>query len=197
MKKMIVWIMTLFVLAGCGVSSPYMTKLEVARAVVANPSAATVVFVRPSGYGGRQKVVILDERGRFLGECWGKTHFAVAVPPGEHTFIAWSEGTPALHATLEPGKIYYVEVGFVIGFWSGRARLFAVGPQRQQWRDIVHWIEDTEMLVPNEPAGQAYVDERGDKEDVVQKGLANYAGYEGEERERRTLLPSDGVTQLR
>jgi hypothetical protein len=117
--------------AGCVVASQYMTTLEVPQPLATDPSAATVVFA-PSGYGGGLKKMILDDKGRFLGESWGKTYFAVKVPPGEHTFI--------------------------------------------------------------EAAGQAYFAAHVDEvSDVVRKGVANYATYQGDELERRTMLPGDGV----
>jgi hypothetical protein len=180
--------------SACSVSSQYMTKLEVPQPIPVDPNAATVVFVRPSGYGGRIKTVILDNAGRFLGESWGKTYFATREPPGEHIFVAWSEGTPALKAMLEAGKVYYVEIGAIIGVWSLRTRLFAVGPQRQQWASLAEWLENSTMLVPDEAAGQAYAQSKADNvQEVIQKGLSNYAEYNDEDRQKRTLLPSDGV----
>jgi hypothetical protein len=138
--------------------------------------------------------VIVDEKGRFLGETWGATYFVAKVAPGEHTFISWCEGTPALKATLEAGKVYYVEIGVTIGAWSARGRLFADGPARQQWGELPSWLHDTTMLVPNEAAGQQYLQSRqSDLAAVLNKGTANYAGYDGEEKAKRTLTPADGV----
>lgn len=187
------WIVLLVAATGCGTSSKYMTTLKAPQPLAADASAATVVFIRPSGYGGGQKNVIMDEKGRFLGESWGWTYFAVKVPPGEHTFVSWTEGTPALKATLAPGKVYYVEVGATMGAWSARMRLFAIGPQRKQWAELPEWLGKATMLVPNEPAGQAYLQSRDDTMEVVGKGLKNYSEYEGEERELRTLVAGDGV----
>ena len=69
-----------------------------------------------------------------------------------------SEGTPAIKATLEAGKIYYVEIGVTIerleparASLCGRpaARKLGLAPEVALGADT--------MLVPNEPAGQAYV----------------------------------------
>lgn len=187
--------------AGCGMSSPYMTRLEGPVAIAADPGTATVVFIRPSGYAGGIKRIILDGQGRFLGECWGQTYFAVRMPPGEHLFIAWSEGTPALKALLEPGKIYYVEVSMTMGAWQARSRLFALGPQREGWPDLPRWLATSTMLIPNEAAGQVYLQERArEVAEVVQKGFASYGQYVKEAQEgkpealqKRTLLMTDGV----
>jgi hypothetical protein len=206
MRIMVTSILALSVLmAGCGIHSDYMKEVESPSAAAVDPAAATVVFVRPSGYGKALKTVILDEHGRFLGESWGKTYFSVKVPPGEHTFISWTEGTPALRAKLEPGKTYYVQQSITMGVWSGRVRLFAMGPQREDWPKLTEWLADSTMLIPNEAAGQEFLRQKADRvQEVVAKGLANYAGYEDEARkgdpsavEKRTLLPQDGVVAAR
>lgn len=178
-------------LTGCG--SGYMMEAQAPQTVAANASAATVVFIRPSSYGGRE-FPILDEHGRFLGATPGDSWFVTSVPAGEHMFIAWSEGTPTLKATLEPGKIYYVEVGVTMGAWSARARLFAVGPQRPQWAELPKWLSDTKPVVAAPDAMQRFQADLGDEvSTVVQKGVQNYAEYDAEAKGLRTLQPADGV----
>lgn len=179
---------------GCTVSSPYMEALAAPQPIAADAGTATVVFLRPTSYAGRLKHMILDHKGRFLGESWGETYFSVKMPPGQYTFISWSEGTPALQATLDAGKVYYVEVGVTIGAWSARARLFGLGPRRESWAEVPDWIAKSTMLVPNEAAGQAQL--ASDQErvnEVIQKGLANWAEYDAEARAKRSLSPADGV----
>ena len=181
---------------GCGgITSPYMVRPQSPPAVMIEPNSATVFFVRPSDYGGGMKNIIIDERGRFLGECWGQTYFVVKVPPGEHLFISWGEATPAIRATLNPGMVYFVEVGITMGVWTARSRLLAMGPQRKNWDKIPQWLAESAPLVPNEAAGQAYLAERRqDVQELIQKGMASYAGYDAEGIQQRTLLPTDGVT---
>lgn len=180
---------------GCTVSSPYMETLAAPQPIAVEPGSATVVFVRPTGYAGRAKHMILDEKGRFLGECWGETYFPVKVPPGQHTFISWSEGTPALQASVDAGKVYYVEVGVTIGAWAARARLFGVGPQRESWGELPEWLARSKMLLPNEAAGQAHFATIPDRvNEVIQKGLQNWSEYDAEARGKRSLNPADGVT---
>lgn len=179
-------------MVGCG--RGYMMEAQTPQSVGANASAATVIFVRPSGYGGGE-FPILDGQGHFLGAAPGNSWFVVSVPAGEHLFIAWSEGTPALKATLEAGKIYYVEVGVTIGAWSPRARLFAVGPQRPQWAELPKWLSETTPVVPAPDAGQRFqAKQGGEVGEVVQKGVQNYAEYDAEAKGQRTLQVTDGVT---
>ncbi len=196
MHKWAVFFVCLLGLAtvGCTVSSPYMEVLAAPQAIAADAGTATVVFLRPTGYAGRLKHMILDHKGRFLGECWGETYFSVKMPPGQYTFVSWSEGTPALQATLDAGKVYYVEVGVTIGAWTARARLFGLGPQREGWAEVPEWLANSTMLVPNEAAGQAHFAATQDRvNEVIQKGLANWAEYDAEARGKRSLAPADGV----
>jgi hypothetical protein len=171
-----------------------MEALTAPQPIAADAGNATVVFVRPTSYAGRVKHIVMDQKGRFLGECWGETYFSVKMPPGQYTFISWSEGTPALQATLAAGKVYYVEVGVTIGAWAARARLFGLGPQRENWAEVPEWLGKSTMLVPNEEAGQAHFATIQDRvNEVIQKGLANWAEYDAEARAKRSLTPADGV----
>jgi hypothetical protein len=186
-------LLILLAAAGCGGPS-YMTQAASPQPPAADPAMATVFFIRPSGYAGGREYVILDETGRFLGEVKGESYFVTKMPPGEHSFVAWSEGSPTLRATLEAGKIYYVEVGVVIGAWSPRARLFAIGPQRKPWPELAGWLAQSRLLVPTQGAEQRFAQDKGaEAREVVQKGLAEYAGYDAEAKSLRTLTPADGV----
>jgi hypothetical protein len=185
------------VAGGCTVESRYMAKVESPHAVGPNSATATVVFVRPSNYAGRLRTVIMDQSGRFLGECWGKTYFAVTMPPGHYQFISWGEGTPALDATVEAGRVYYVEVGTVIGAWTARARLFGVGPGRKAWPELASWLGKSTMLIPDEAAGQTYLRERGpDVQNVIEKARGSWDEYDAEDRAKRSIGPADGVPGL-
>jgi hypothetical protein len=187
-------VMTLAFASGCGASSKYMTKLESPTAVQVNPAAATVFFVRPSSFAASIKATILDSNGQFLGEALPKSYFAVQLPPGEHVFVAWSEGTPALKATLEPGKVYYVEVAPIVGVWSARVRLFAIGPQREQFAKLPSWIAESSMLIPDQATGQAYIQQRlDDAQNTIAKGVSSFSDYDAEDKAKRTLLPSDAL----
>jgi hypothetical protein len=180
---------------GCSVTSLYMTQLEAPAPIAADANLATVVFIRPSGYAGQLKTVIMDQAGRFLGECWGKTYFAVKMPPGQYDFVSWGEGTPALHAQVDSGKFYYVEVGTVIGAWTARARLFGVGPQRSNGPELAEWLANTKMLVPDEAAGRAYLQSRADDvASVLAKGRGSWSGYDADDRQKRSIGPADAYS---
>lgn len=178
---------------GCG-GLKYMDEAKGPHSLAADAQMSTVVFIRPSGYAGRQTYAILDQSGRLLGEVNGNSYFIAKMPPGEYMFISWGEGTPALKATVEPGKIYYVEVGVTIGAWAARGRLFAIGPRRKQWSELPEWLGDSNLLLPKPNALELFSADRGeDVSEVVQKGIDNYGEYDAEAKDLRTLLPSDGV----
>jgi len=190
----------------CAASSPYMTTVDAASAVTVDAAAATVVFIRPASDEPGVHHVILDEKGRFLGLSSSQVYFPVKVPPGEHTFMSYVDGstfgngadrrtgTPALKATLEAGKLYYVQVVAIPGSFTTRARLIGLGPSRKSWDVLPDWLAKCKPLVPNEPDGQAHVRETLDVNLVVQKGLRAIAEYTPEKLAERSLTPGDGVS---
>jgi len=178
---------------GCGVSSSYMHAQTPAQPIAAAPDKATVVFLRPSGYGGRSKTTILDAHGQFLGEDWGATYFAAQVAPGEHVFLSWAENTAALRASLAPGKTYYIEVAPKMGFLSARVHLLAVTPRTPNWSKLRDWMSNSVQIVPDEAAGQAYLESRSaDVEERVRRAKEALHKYSPEELDERTLRREDG-----
>jgi hypothetical protein len=190
--KIIVIVAMAVATSACG-GGGYMAPLQAPTAITADPAAATIIFIRPSGYGGG-RYAILDQQGKFLGELAGETYFAVKVPPGEHMFVSWGEGTPALKANVEAAKIYYVEMGMTIGAWSARARLFGVGPQRKNWAELREWLAESKMVTIAPGGDQKFMqDKGGESQEVLQKGMANWAEYDAEAKGLRSLTPADGL----
>jgi hypothetical protein len=179
--------------AGCSVHSDYMHEQIPPQALVAAPDKATVVFIRPSGYGGRMKTVIMDGHGQFLGEDWGETYFSVQMPPGDHVFLAWAENTSAVHAQLAPGKTYYVEVAPKMGAFSARIQLVALTPHSENWGKLKEWMTDSKQILPDTSAGQAYL--QGRQEDVqerLKRGGEIWGEYKPDELADRTIKAEDG-----
>src|SRR5215469_7514801 len=90
-------------LAGCAGSSEYMREVRPAPPIAAPADHAVVVFVRPSGLAFAINFAIIDQDGHWMGDAVSQSHFAVAVPPGEYTFIGWAENTDIVKASLAPG----------------------------------------------------------------------------------------------
>jgi hypothetical protein len=178
---------------GCSVSSPYMHEQAPPQPIPASRDKATIVFLRPSSYGGRVKTTILDTRGRFLGEDWGSTYFAVQVEPGEHVFLAWAENTAALRARLAAGKTYYIEVAPKMGALSARMHLLALTPRSASWSKVPEWMSGSVQVVPDEAAGQAYLQARAtDVDERIRRAKEALSKYSSEELAERTLRPEDG-----
>lgn len=179
-------------LGACAASSDYMRP---GKPVGSAPGdMAQLVFVRPSSFAKGLTVVVLDAKGHFIGDSAPGSHFVVQVPSGEHTFIAWGEGTHSLKANVAAGKTYYVEVAPVMGVWSARFHLKALKPGSEKWVKVKEWIADTEPFDPMITEGQALVDRRReDAQDAITKGVARFAEYDAEELAERTLAPSDGI----
>jgi hypothetical protein len=179
-------------LAGCSASSDYMHPVGPPQ-LAAKADAATVVFIRPSGYAAAIGTTILDDKGRFLGDSLAETYFVSQVPAGEHTFIAWAENTAALKAQLAPGKVYYVEVSPKMGALSARVHLLALTSRSESWGELQGWLADSQAMQVDERAGQAYLAERAeDVQERIRRAREALTEYDAEELAERTLRPEDG-----
>jgi hypothetical protein len=178
---------------GCAATSDFMREAASATPPPAPPGAATVVFVRPSGYAAGIKTTILDEHGAFLGDSLPASQFSVAVPAGRHLFVSWAENTGALQADLAPGRTYYVEVAPRIGALSARVHLLAITPRSKSWEKLPEWLQESRPYTPDPRGGQAYLASRADdvRERLRRAGEA-IRKYDAEELAQRTLSPTDG-----
>ncbi|WP_394821829.1 hypothetical protein [Pendulispora albinea] len=190
-KVIFPFILLLLTLTGCSASSDYM-RPGVPLAAPTN-DAATVVFIRPSGYAGGQLMTVLDTQGRFLGDSLAETYFAVKMAPGEHEFLVWGENTGALRATLASGKTYYVEVSTKLGWLSARVHLLALTPRHRNWKELRAWLQESKPMVPDEARGQAYLKSRHeDVQERIRRAREILTKYDADELADRTILPQDG-----
>jgi hypothetical protein len=189
--------------AGCAATSDYMRPVTGPEPTGAPPNKARVVFVRPSGgaseavfmHGGARRVVftIIDERGAFLGDSTEGCRFSVYLDPGDHYFIAWSETTETVKATLAPGRTYYVEVRWKMGWWKPNGTLWAVNRKSNLMKYIPSYLSDTTVTTSDFAAGQAHLNSLGNEvTKAARKGLDTYNGYSPDEKADATLLPDDG-----
>ncbi|HEX8792490.1 MAG TPA: hypothetical protein VF765_16195 [Polyangiaceae bacterium] len=179
--------------AGCAGSSDYMTKARSAAPLAAPADRAMVVFVRPSGMAFAINFSIVDQNGRWLGDAVSQSHFAVALPPGEYTFVGWAENTDLVKATVAAGRIYYVEVSPALGALYSQVSLEALTPRSSDWSELPHWLEGTTRLEPL-PTGAAYMDQRhADAMKRVASANENWSDMSPDDRAQRTLREADGV----
>jgi len=175
--------------AGCTGTSPYMTPASHGP-VEAAADSATVVFVRPSEFGGADRVKIIDGKGRFLGESMPETYFATKVPPGEHLFIAWGELTSVVKANVAAGRVYYVELSGPSGPF---VYMKGVGMQSADYGKLDGWLAKAKPLATDEAKGQAEItaDPRC-VEKVLARANTVFAEYEPSELPAQTLGVEDG-----
>lgn len=182
-------------LPGCAASSR-MTRVESPQPLRPLPDQAVVVFVRPSSFGSALTPTILTSTGRFVGDADPSSHFAVAVPEGEHLFLVWGENTGPLAAQVLKGRVYFVEVAMKPGWWTARVHLLAIKPHASSWEKVRDWLADTKQTVPRGVEGQSYLDGRADDvAERVRRAKAAWADFGPEERDARTLRPDDGLAQ--
>jgi hypothetical protein len=68
--------------AGCSASSDYMRPTTALPNAAPRPGMASVVFLRPSGFGGLVVMTIIDDKGRFIGDSSASSCFATQMPLG-------------------------------------------------------------------------------------------------------------------
>jgi len=182
------------VVAGCIAHSSYMMQAELTSAAI-EPTASTAVvtFIRPSRYSTTNEPTILDESGRFVGECDASSKFSVAVAPGHHVFVVWAENSDALVADVAPGKHYFVEVSPTEGWTSARFHLIALTPRSPKWDRRPEWLARTQTLVPT-GGGDAWIESRkADALERVRRGMDHLRGYDAVDLAKRTIRPDDGI----
>lgn len=183
-------------LAGCDATSEFMHPVVPARPLEPRADAATVVFLRPSGYAGAEKFTIFDEQGRFVGDSLPTSQFAILMPTGSHVFVANGENTAVLKAELGPARTYYVEVAPRLGFLKPRVHLLAIGRHAPSFEHLRAWLAEAHQYAPLTALGQAAWGLR--KDEVARLlGEANesWSKFDEEEREDRTLHVQDGIEQ--
>lgn len=118
---------------------PPLVERSVDASILADPSMAVVVFIRPETAGTPTKAIVLDEKGSVLGEARGNGWFAATVTPGSHTFVVWGDAPSALPAELEAGEISYVKIAPDPASSVGQVVLHGLGPSHPDWDAVGRW----------------------------------------------------------
>jgi hypothetical protein len=177
-------------------TSKFMHPAPAGVRIAPHNELATVVFVRPSSFGAAIHPTIFDEKGNFLGDAEPSAHFVSYVSPGEHMFVVWAENTGPIHATLLPGRVYFVEVSIKPGVWQARCHLLAITPRTEQWNRVREWLADTKPTIADLNAGQSYLMGRRDEVlDRVKRAHDAFGEMDEDERFARTISPEDGLAQ--
>jgi len=152
---------------GCLRIPPAMTL----AASVPPPAAgsASVVLVRPSqACDSGDYAVVVDERGRFVGNVGPGTRLAVEVSPGSQIFYAWNHiqwvrrsnpiwPTGAARLNLTKGQTRYL----LLDGCTGTTTLLNVVAQGDAlWGDLQDGLRSTKPIVADRAAGQALLEQR-------------------------------------
>ncbi|NUP06924.1 MAG: hypothetical protein HOW73_12800 [Polyangiaceae bacterium] len=185
-------IVALLGLTSACASSDLMTEIKRPK-IAANEQKATVVFLRASSTAPNTTVTILDDKRRFLGDSLPGGCFVAQVDPGEHLFVGWAANTTAMEVSLEPKKIYYVDVVMRLGSVSARANLLRVDTSAEAKRATRAALSDCTFYRADERAGARWLAEREPEAiDRVRRAKEIAARYTTEEQKQRRLLPEDG-----
>ena len=121
MKKLILIISFIFLLAGC--ATTHMVKHEKAPDAIFQPDKATLVIIRESWFGFAMVFWnYLD--GKLIGETKGQTYFVTPVTPGLHYVVVAVENKGIAHFNFKPGKTYFLREGVIMGNWRARTSGF-------------------------------------------------------------------------
>lgn len=186
-------------LSGCMAQSKYMVKADSAAAT-AQPDKATVVFLRPSSFGGAIQASVYDTHTQddtFVGIVSAGTKLAYAAEPGDHLFMVVAENADFMIAHLDAGKTYYVDVRPRPGMWKARFSLLPIhndstAKYNTQSQDFQHWLEKTDWVKKGPGADQWYREHTSDIREKKLDYMRKWDRMEASDKANLTLSASDG-----
>lgn len=138
-----------FLLSAC--ASERMRELADVPPIVATPQAdkATVVFLRPSFFGGAIQSSVFDISDGpvdLVGIVSAGRKIAYGSRPGQRRFMVVGESADFMNADLTPGKTYFARVEPRIGFWKARFTLVPVSALASELEGELKsctWVDNT------------------------------------------------------
>lgn len=188
----------MLVLAGC--QSSLMTRSS-GTPVTVSPDDATVVFLRPSSFGGAIQSSVYDVTGgttTFGGVVSAKTQVSMQLPAGQHLLMVVAENSDFLDATLTSGKTYYVLVKPRMGMWKARFSLIPIhndpsSKYNLQSSDFAHWKAESQPVVKTPAADAWYQQHRADIDAKRLDYLKKWNRMAPQDKAVLTLHAQDGV----
>jgi hypothetical protein len=182
MRRFIILAGCIFLLSGCA-SGIMITKDEKPE-IKAKDDIATLVIIRDSWLGNAVAFWHYID-SKLIGETTGKTYFITNVKPGQHYIMVATENVCTADIDFQPGKIYFLREGVIMGIW--RARTSGFEPYtHQQAMDAIHDCSYTE-LDTNKPSEdmdpQLYKQAIDDYKEEVKQNPEGYKAmleYKGE-----------------
>ncbi len=186
-------------LSGCMTQSKYMVKSDGA-ATAAHPDKATVVFLRPSSFGGAIQASVYDtgpQEDKFIGIVSAGDKLAYSAEPGEHLFMVIAENADFMIAHLDAGKTYYVDVRPRPGVWKARFSLLPIhndpaAKYSTQSQEFQHWLEKTTWIEKGPGADQWYHEHASNIREKKLDYMQKWDRMKASDKANLTLNPSDG-----
>lgn len=121
MKRIAMLVICIFLISGC--ATGIMVKRDAKPEITAKPDSATLVITRDTSFGFAVTFWnYLD--GKLIGETTGKTYLVTSVKPGPHYVVVTTENTAVANIDFQPGKIYFLREGILMGWWRARTSGF-------------------------------------------------------------------------
>jgi len=166
-----------------------------AQAQQQDQGMATVVFMRPSTFGGMIKSSVFDitsGENDVIGILSSEQKLSYRVSSGEHMFMVIGENAGFMQAELEAGKTYYCLVRVKMGAWKAR---FALEPIRHTELDsekFLEWQKKTEQIENRDQARVWAAKHAPSIEDKRVKWLRKWGEKSDAEKAEYTLRKEDG-----
>jgi hypothetical protein len=158
----------------------------------ADPEKATVVFMRPSSFGGAiQSYAFLydNDEPEFIGIISTNYKIAYQTPAGKHLFMIMGENADFLQADLAPNHIYYVVVEPHMGFFKSRFSLDPVPASQFDTQDFKDDLAECHF-VQNTPASMEWFEQN--KAAVIKKYESYYPDWQEDTEDQHHLSQEDG-----
>lgn len=187
----VLFLFALLLMTGCASSQMMHVPADVAPYTAA-PDKATVVFMRPSSFGGAiQSYAFLYDNNEpeFIGIVSTNYKIAYQTSPGKHLFMIKGETADFLQADLAPDHIYYVIVEPHLGFWKARFSLDPVPASQFDTEDFKDDLAEC-SFVQNTPASMDWFEKH--KSDVIKSYEHYYPDWLKDTEDQHHLAPTDG-----
>ncbi|XXJ18192.1 hypothetical protein ACR42D_01280 [Desulfovibrio caledoniensis] len=182
---------SLLLLTGCA-SSQMMQLPEGVAPYTASPDKSTVVFMRPSAFGGAVQSYAVqydNETPEFIGIVSTNYKIAFQTSPGEHLFMIMRENTDYLKADLAANHIYYVIVEPHLGFMKTRFSLEPVTASQLDTQDFKDDLAEC-SFVQNTPESMKWFEDNRGK--IMARYRSSYQDWLADPEDQSHLLKADG-----
>ncbi|WP_431861779.1 hypothetical protein [Azospirillum sp.] len=190
-KKLILGVMgaAALLLSGCANPSKHMLNVS-EPAVVSTPAPdkATLVFLRPSLFGGAIQSPVFDVTDgapQFVGIVSASTKLAYASPPGKRRLMVVGENAGFLDAELGTARTYYARVEPQMGIWKAR---FVLEPVPASTSALAGELNNCKWVENGPTAG----DWARENMPSVKAKMANYLPDWEKQATKPALHPEDG-----